>query len=93
MRLVNDKELLLSIWNAYSDLIELKQGFDLHEQIKWEYMKEDFTEFEFNKGVRNLEIIPMYIYHSLGFPYGFLTGCNDALQSSEDAISKLEKTL
>ncbi|MCL2435119.1 MAG: hypothetical protein FWD09_03130 [Lentimicrobiaceae bacterium] len=93
MRLVKDKELLLAIWDAYSDLIELKQGFDWHDQIKWGYMKEDFSGIDFNDGAPSLKIVPMYTFYSLGMPYGIFNGCKEALQTVQEAIEKLGKVL
>jgi len=93
MRLVKDKELSLAIWNAYSDLIELKEGFDWHDQIKWGYMKEDFSEIYLDGGIQKMKNIPMYLFYSLGMPYGILKGCKETMKTSQEAIEKLEKIL
>ena len=42
MRLVNNRELLLSIWDSYTNLVELKENFDMMSQIKLEEMKNYF---------------------------------------------------
>jgi len=93
MRLVKDKELLLSIWNAYTDLNELKEGFDWHEKIKWDFMKEDFSAFDFFKGETKKDFIPMHTYYSLGIPYGLLKGCEETLTSTREAIGKLKESM
>ena len=92
MRLVNDKELSLAIWNAYADLIELKEGFSWHDQIKWEYMREDFSKIFLDGGLKKMGNVPMYLFYSLGMPYGILEGCKETLKTSQEAIEKLEKT-
>jgi len=42
MRLVKDKELLLSLWESYTKLAELKQGFEGLQQLKMDEMKKYF---------------------------------------------------
>jgi len=93
MRLVKNKELLLAIWNGYTDLIELKQGFDWHEKIKWEFMKEDFAEHDIMGGKTQVDFIPMYTYYSLGIPYGLSKGCEETLCSVNETIEKLKEVL
>ena len=89
MRLVSDKELSLAIWDAYADLIKLKEGFDWHDQIKWDYMKEDFSKIYLDGEIKKMKEIPMYLFYSLGMPYGILTGCKEALKTSQEAVGKL----
>jgi hypothetical protein len=75
MRLVNDKELLLSIWDSYSNLAELKKIFDGFMQIKVDDMMKESELFSLYdvaslSDEEILKNVPMYKYHvHISAPY------------------------
>ena len=96
MRLIEDKELLLSIWNAYTNLLELKQRVDQGMQIKLdELMKEaelyslyDFHSFSDEEILNN---VPMYnFYTRTSFAYLLPQICEKCSRQISETISKLE---
>jgi hypothetical protein len=104
MRLVKDKELLLSIWDAYKELDNITEQTEFFMQEKWvEMKKEIFTVLNENK-IKNdsdissilgedLKMIPMYNFHIMGLDVVTLGKYEDALKSTKETIEKLEKTL
>ncbi|MDR2146642.1 MAG: hypothetical protein LBE91_09320 [Tannerella sp.] len=88
MRLVSDKELLLSIWDTYSLLVEIKGVFDYFSDIKLEEMKKYFTTYgqiPSDKDVLNHP--PLYDVY-VDMPISFIQS-----RSYESAVPSLEKTI
>jgi hypothetical protein len=96
MRLMNNKALLSSIWDIYTDFTQLKEGLDIIDKIKTEHILKDWTKVD---DVRKLKIEqfktnpPMYHYYAMGIPIGGLSGCEEVLEKSKEVIIMLEKEL
>jgi len=93
MRLIDDKELLLTIWDAYSSIISLNEALQLYFDTKWRYMEKDFLfvesgELDFSKLTNGA---PMYIFYNTGLSSSILKGCEETLKETKDIVSKFEK--
>ena len=94
MRLVNDKELLISIWDSYTALDDLKQVIDMFGQIKLEEIKKESQLFSLYdiSSLSNEEImknIPMYNFHvNISAPYEIPRLCENILRVLRETISK-----
>jgi hypothetical protein len=89
MRFIKDKEVLLSVWNAYVRLERLKIHLDdPHNKEKYEESKK---ELQFGKE----EAAPMYDFYASpnGHTFDLLNICNIAKSALEKAIAKIEKEL
>ena len=89
MRLVDDKELLLSLWDVYDELRSVKDTFEWFVPIKWEDMKKEISLLLDDKEVK----VPMYNFHVTGMPYQILQPCERALEKAKEMILTLEKDL
>ncbi|MCL2650869.1 MAG: hypothetical protein FWD60_07595 [Candidatus Azobacteroides sp.] len=92
MRFVDNKELLLSIWDAYSVLVELSQQFEMFTQIKIEEIKKESQLFSLPNiyslsAEEILKNVPMYNY------YVNINASQSLLQSSEKASMKISETM
>jgi hypothetical protein len=89
MRLVGNKELLLSIWDAYAQLVELKGVFDLGSQMKMEEMKKYFFLTNNPPDEVILKNPPMYeFYVNMFVPYTLQLNCNRVIAMLRETISK-----
>ena len=57
MRFMDDKQLLIDIWNVYSGLEELKDDVEIINQMKLEEIKQDKLKS------KDKDFIPMYDFH------------------------------
>ena len=92
VRLVNNKELLLSIWDSYVDLVELKELFDMVAQWKLEDMKKYLysNRNPFDEGV--LKNPPLYeFYVTMDAPDVQRKNSERVMALLNETISKLEK--
>ena len=89
MRLINDKELLLSLWNVYQELDLLTEVLDWYFQIRVEELKKEFSLILENQTVD----IPMYFFYATGTPILLMTPAEKTLMTLKDMVSKLEKLL
>ena len=90
MRLVENKELLLELWDVYDEYSSVKETFDVFFQIKWEDIKKELALL---LDGQKLTVAPMYNYYYLGMPYQVLAPCERALKKSEELVLTLEKEL
>jgi hypothetical protein len=69
MRLIEDKELLLTLWRVYDNLSMLTKILDDYSQIKLEEMKKDLLLFDINNFTPETfkNITPMYNFYTLGY--------------------------
>ena len=95
MRFVDDKELLITIWDAYATLNKIEKLFDLYSQMKLEEIKKAILPpkslllFSDEEILKN---IPMYnFYTQTRAPYMQPEECNIALIIVNETISKLEE--
>ena len=89
MRLMQDKELLLSIWDTYTQMDVIKVVFDQYFQIKLEIGKSDALLLKAGKEVA----IPMYDFYSSPIPYDMMQKCKDMAKMLNETAEKLEKAL
>ena len=87
MRLVDDKELLLSLWDVYDEFTSVKETFDWFLPIKWEEIKKETALLLEGKEVK----FPMYNFYYLDMPYQMMLPCGSALKKSKDVVSKLKE--
>ena len=90
MRLVEDKDLLLSLWEVYDWLTILKEIINWNFQIKWEDMKQELSRIDFG-AESEIKEPPLYLYHALGLPDELLLNFETVAEKIRDMVSKLEK--
>lgn len=87
MRLVKDKQLLLSLWSTYTRLDELKQSFEAMQQMKMDEMKKYF----YLNNLPDEELLkdpPMYdFYVNMFVPYVQRNISNITLKSLNETVS------
>ncbi|MDR1199588.1 MAG: hypothetical protein LBK94_11380 [Prevotellaceae bacterium] len=92
MRYIKGKEVLVSIWDAYSDLETYKlQLMDYHNKEKYEEGKREMQLKQEGKPIA----VPMYGFYTSQMKYTFdmLDGCKRAVSALENAIEKIETVL
>ena len=87
MRLLDDKELLLSLWDVYGSFKSVEETFDTLFPIKWEDVKKEMSLLLDGKEIK----APMYNYFYTGMPYQLLQPCEKALRKSNETLSKLKE--
>ena len=92
MRLMNNKELLMAIWDVYTELFVLKNEYDEHEKRRWNYSEKEIPLFVFDKGQMIYDFIPMYDFFKLDYTKGMLSMSEQALKEIEKVQLKLEET-
>ena len=91
MRLVNNKELLLLLWNVYGEFGDVKETFDVIFPIKWEDIKREVTMIL--DGQQEKLVAPMYYFYYMGLPLDLMRPCESALQKSKEMLEMLDKEL
>ena len=89
MRLMNDKELLLSIWDIYSGLSEIKTMLDLYMNMRLEDMKKE-KDWSLTEKLKN---IPMYNFYITEAPYNMQYACEEGSRGVNEVLLMLDKTL
>jgi hypothetical protein len=90
MRLVENKELLLSIWDIYSDINETKEALDVIMKSKYEEIMKELKWTEEEKKNN----IPMYFfYHDTEMAYEVERISKRLLENLKETEGKLEKEL
>jgi len=87
MRLMNDKELIQSIWKAYLSLEDVAWNFNFYYQLKTEEMKKDVQSFQENG---SFPPIPLYNFLIIYHNSGRLNLFKDVLEALKETSSKLE---
>lgn len=90
MRLIDDKELLLSIWKAYTSLERLEYSFT--ENFKWkiEEIKSEMSNVSQILEGEKLKNIPMHNFYTTPLPNSMLQNCRNILVLLKKTVSKLE---
>lgn len=90
MRLIDDKELLLSIWKAYTSLERLEYSFT--ENFKWkiEEIKSEMSNVSQILEGEKLKNIPMRNFYTTPLPNSMLQDCRNILVLLKKTVSKLE---
>jgi hypothetical protein len=93
MRLVNDRELLLAIWNVYDELTLLKQFNDEQNKLKWNFIEKEISLVDATGGKIERDIIPMYdFYKKAGGSANVLRECERFLKDITTMVLKLEES-
>ena len=82
MRLIDNKELLLSIWETYSTLEKTKSGYDIVNQVKMDEINKTFLLKEEEKK----DVIPMYKFHYYGYAEQMQVICISASQELKEVL-------
>jgi hypothetical protein len=90
MRLVDNKELLLSLWDVYDELTSVKETTEVFFPIKLEDIKKEISLLLDGQEIKGA---PMYNYHVTGMPYQVLRPCESALKKAKELLLTLEKEL
>jgi hypothetical protein len=95
MRLMNNKELLLSIWNTYTQLNELKKVLDEVDKIKSDHILKEWASFDDVKDINpsQLKKPPLYHFYIMGIPINVQNACEQVYNESKEMISMLEQEL
>jgi len=90
MRFVEDKELLLSIWDVYGSIDELNQYLDMSYQEKRGDIKKEALSTEFGK--LKMKDVPMRYFYTTNIPTEMLRMSEETLKQSKEMVLKLEST-
>ena len=93
MRLVNDKTLLMSIWDVYTDFISQNETLKWYSDSKWEHMEKDlvFVENSMMDFSKLPNRAPMYNFFNSGLTSSILKDCENILENTKRTVSKLEQ--
>jgi hypothetical protein len=100
MRLLNDKELMLSLWNIYGVLSLQNEELDWYFHLKWTDIQKEFSlvdkrklidEAQFRETI--LKARPLYDFYTLGVTHSLLNNCYDVQNKTKNTIEKLDKVL
>ena len=90
MRLMNDKELLMEIWNVYDGLTILKEMIDEYNKIKWDFIEKEISLVDSDKKEIERNIIPMYgFYKKTGIFDNLLIMSERTLKNTHELYIKL----
>ena len=90
MRLVDDKELLLSIWDVYNNIDILQKFLDRAYQEKYDEMKKEVLSAE--QGKSKMKDAPMHFFYATTYPVEMLRASEEILKQSKEVVLKLEST-
>jgi len=85
MRLINNKELMLSIWDAYSDIDFFQTEFQSYYQYKT-----DKLESELQLSGKTKTIL-MYDFFITGYPINLQDRCKTNLKYLKETVAKIDK--
>ena len=88
MRLINNKELLLSIWEVYREI----EGFRDEFQAYYQYKKEKM-ERELELKVSGKTTMLMYDFFITGYAINLQERCKTNLKALKETVAKLEKEI
>jgi hypothetical protein len=92
MRFIKDKDILLSIWDAYYNLEMCEfQLVNYHNKEKYEEVKKEMQLKKEGKPVA----VPMYDFYTseMSFTFDMLDGCKRALSALEKGIARIGEKL
>ena len=88
MRLMDDKELLLSIWEAYTYMNEVKTLLELGFQLKFEEVKKELPLIADGR----TDFIPMYTYYiATDWAYNMPRLCTEVSDVLKETVLKLKQ--
>jgi len=91
MRLMNDKELLMEIWQVYDGINILKELIDEHNKLKWDFMEKEISLVDVDTDGRiERNIIPMYdFYKKTSIPDRLLVASEQFFKNIQELFLKL----
>ena len=94
MRLVDDKDLLLTMWSVYSGYSNLSELMDWNYKTKWEDIKKDISHIDLG-GDNELKDspAPLYNYHYTNTPKMMSENYKAARKITEEMVIRLENEL
>ena len=87
MRQIKDKELLLSLWKAYTKIEDTKLNLDKAFQTKGE----EVMKWLQLMAVENRMGIPMQIFYCADLPLAMVQWCEQTSETIKETLSKLEE--
>ena len=89
MRLINNKELLLSIWEAYSEIEDMRSDF----QAYYQYKKDKFEqEYELTRGGKSTPVL-LYNFFTTGADLHLQKRSKANLQELKETVAKIDKVM
>ena len=89
MRLIDDKELLQSLWNMHEHLVGIRIISDWYFQEKWSALKQ---EIPLLIEEQTSKIAPMYNFYIMNMPEIMMKHYEKTLKKSKEMVLKLEET-
>jgi hypothetical protein len=89
MRFMNDKDLLLSIWDVYEDFNSINEAFNMVNSIKMEEMKKENPQKIAE--LKEFEGVPMYNYYFAGTSNSLLSACDEISNKLKALVTKLNE--
>jgi len=90
MRLVDNKELLLSLWDVYDDFESVNKTFEWFLPVKWEDIQKEISLLLDDQKPK---VAPMYNFFITGMPYAMLRPCDITLKKAKEMVLKLKEKL
>ena len=85
MHLMDDKELMQSVWRAYFDMEFCRLGLSQYYELKLEGTLKEF------KSVQAGNPSPIPLYDFFNTPFGILEACKTTSNELKEIVKKLEK--
>lgn len=92
MRLVENKDLLQSLWAIYSGFTSLKELMEWNYKTKWEDLQKDLPLIDLG-GNNELKGALLYNYYYLNTPKMMQQNYDKILEETKKVVSLLEETL
>ena len=89
MRQIKDKELLLSLWETYNQLDDLKLFLDICFQTKREEAMKELQLIVNGKP----SAIPMQTFYATDLPQAMVQRCDNVAKTLQETVAKLDKAL
>ena len=91
LRLLDDKELVLALWNTYDELSELKRILEWHFQLKWAAVEKELPRMiDLNFKPEDMVKTPvMYLFYRTGMSVSIRQNCEENLNTLKETVEKL----
>jgi len=93
MRFLNDKDLMLNLWEAYASILLVEKRLDWYSQLKWAAMEKEVPLF-IDRDVEAKDLINapvMYNFYIFDIHTSVMSNCEKALEKAKEVVGKLEK--
>jgi hypothetical protein len=92
MRLMNDKELVISLCGAYQNLMGVSESWKTYFQEKTDELRKESPLLPESER-REVKFAPMYNFYILGIPYILLNDSEITLSNLEEVVKRLEEQI